>query len=69
MVLDKLMLIENHSYDGICTSSDTSRLPPMSRNGHDLVTTTAASIESASMMVKPDILVPVPIETLPSGDT
>jgi hypothetical protein len=50
-------------------SSDTPKVPPISRNGHALTISRAASIESAVMMVKPDIVLAPPLEIAPSAAT
>ena len=50
---------------GICISSDTSSVPPISRNGHALASDKADCMESASTIVNPDMVDLPPVVTSP----
>ena len=54
---------------GISINSDTSSDPPISRKGQAFAIDSAASIESASIIVYPDIVVALPAVTVPSEFT
>ena len=56
-------------WPGICINSDTSSEPPISRKGQPFAINSPASIESASIIVKPDIDVVLPVVTVPSEFT
>ena len=53
----------------ICINSDTSRDPPISRKGQALAIDNAASMESTSTIVYPDMEIVLPVETLRSEFT
>ncbi len=71
LILSKFLSFDSYLYfwPGICINSDTSSEPPISRKGQPFAINSVASIESASMIVKPDINVVPPVVVVPSEFT